>query len=185
MDTDSDHRDLRRLLSQRVTVEVDDRSQPASYRHVTVPPAPGGGVDVPEMVVELLALTDGAALFSSDDEDLKAMGAPTHAAVLYDRDEIRYWTNDLRDQLLDELRSWHADGDLTDDRMSVLSDQVREFYVIGATVTGDSFVLESKAARTIRIWPHETLLAPFIQPEEAPQVVGLNGLFAWLEMRIR
>lgn len=149
---------------------------------------PDGAVGVPQLVVAFLTATDGAQLYCSDDEELKEWGIPQHAAVPYDREEIDSWTNDLRDQLIAELESWRDEGGVSQQRASALIDEVSRYWVIGATVNGDSFVVESATAATVRIWPHATLLAPFIDPvddSEAPRVDGLVGLMAWLEARIR
>lgn len=185
MAADATRRELLELLSQTFSIDQVSGGPPTHYNHVTAPPVPGGAVDVPELVVELLTVTDGAALFSSDDEELEAIGAPSYMALLYDRNEIEYWTNDLREQLLDQLQSWHADGDLSEERTTALARQVSQFWVIGATVNGDSFVVESPTATSIRIWPHETLLAPFFDAANAPRVEGIDGLVAWLEARLR
>ncbi len=183
MSDDAQAHDLIDLLSRAFS--VDKGNGGPHYRHVVAPPLQDGAVDVPEIMVQVLTITDGVALFSSDDEMLQEIGAPPYTAVLYDRHEIELHTNDLREQVLEQLQSLHADDELTAERWSALSAEVSQFWVIGATVTGDSFVIESKTATSIRIWPHETLVAPFFDPDEAPRVDGLEGLVAWLEARLR
>lgn len=169
----------------RRDIYVDEGNGGRRYRHVVASPVRDGAVGVPDIMVEVLTITDGVALFSSDDETLQVIGAPPYTAVLYDRDEIELHTNDLREQLLEQLQSLHAEDDLTAERCTALSAEASQFWVIGATVTGDSFVIASKSATAIRIWPHETLVAPFFDPHEAPRVDGLEGLVAWLGARLR
>jgi len=177
--------DLLDLLRQTCSIGDGDTGALTHYRHEIAPPIPGGAAGVPEVVERLLTVTDGAALFCSDDPELEEIGAPPYEAVLYDRSEIEDFTNDFRGQLLDQIEDWRADGDLTERQSSTFSHAANQFRVIGATVTGDSFIVEAHMSTSIRIWPHETLLAPFVDPDEAPSVHGLVGLIAWLEARLR
>ena len=188
MASNTDGQQFIELLSGSFTIDEENADRPVRYSHVTAPPIPDGAVGVPQLVVSFLTATDGAELYCSDDEQLKEWGIPLYAAILYDREQIDYWTTNLRDQLIAELESWRNEGGVSEQRASALIDETSRYWVIGATVNGDSFVVETATATTIRIWPHATLLAPFIDPEddsEAPRVDGLVGLMAWLETQIQ
>jgi len=155
MSSGTDAQQFLEMLGGSFAHDEGNGAPPVRYSYVTAPPIQDGAAGVPEIVVAFLIATDGAQLYCSDDEKLKEWGIklkewgiPPHAALLYDREEIEYWTNDLRDQLVAELASWRDEGGVSPQRASELIDEVGRYWVIGATVNGDSFVVESATAAT-------------------------------------
>lgn len=176
---------LAELLSRRYEIADSGTAEVFAYDHSTKPPIDGGNDGVPRVVEELLALTDGATLFCSDDPALADVEVPSEFARLYNAEHIASWTNDLREQLRGSVVSSLVGGGLNPAQGHTFGQAIDELWVVGSTVSGDSFVVESHAATTIGIYRHEGLFQALTEPDGVVRCAGLGGLIDWLEAELR
>jgi hypothetical protein len=176
---------LAELLSRRYEIAEIGSGAERTYRHSSLPPIGGRNEDMPSVVQELLGLTDGVALFCSDDPALAHSEIPPEAARLYNGDDVTHRTDGLREQLRGAVVSSLVGGGLDAAQGLAFGEAIDQLWAVGSMTSGDLFVVEAYDATTICVYPPEVSLEPLLEPEGVVRCEGLGGLIDWLEAELR
>lgn len=169
-------------LATEYLVHMRIEGEPAvrRYGHVMWKPVAASEATVPDIVRDILSRSDGVGLFCPVGADPEHLGA-NYSALLYGREDIAYWTHDLRLQLADQLDAWEAEEPDRRAEIDQARRRVERLTVIGSTLDAEILVVDSEEPGVIIEFDHEVLVTNVLQPDGCRRHAGICDLIEWFE----